>query len=189
MRVLQESAFWDIYYEHCSYFSLGSLARLFRRTGFEVLDLATAYDGQYLLLEARAATGVTAPSLPEENDLQELADTVARFRQNHENHVSTWRKRIQSFRDQGQTAAIWGSGSKCVAFLSTLGITDEIDVVVDINPYRQGKYLPSSGKAIVSPAALKDYRPDVVIAMNPIYLEEIRNDLRSMGLDPELTAV
>jgi hypothetical protein len=36
---------------------------------------------------------------------------------------------------------------------------------------------------------LKDYRPDVVIAMNPIYLEEIRNDLRSMGLDPELTAV
>jgi SAM-dependent methyltransferase len=189
MRVLQESAFWDIYYEHCSYFSLGSLARLFRRTGFEVLDLATAYDGQYLLLEARPATGVTAPSLPEENDLQELADAVARFRQNHENHVSTWRKRIQSFRDQGKRAAIWGSGSKCVAFLSTLGITDEIDVVVDINPYRQGKYLPSSGKAIVSPAALKDYRPDVVIAMNPIYLEEIRNDLRSMGLDPELTAV
>ena len=29
-RVLREQAFWDIYYEHCSYFTLGSLARLFR---------------------------------------------------------------------------------------------------------------------------------------------------------------
>ena len=35
-RVLVEQAFWDIYYEHCSYFTLGSLARLFRRTGFDV---------------------------------------------------------------------------------------------------------------------------------------------------------
>ena len=30
-RVLEEAAFWDIYYEHCSYFIAGSLARLFRR--------------------------------------------------------------------------------------------------------------------------------------------------------------
>ena len=35
-RVLQEQAFEDIYYEHCSYFSPGTLARLFRDSGFEV---------------------------------------------------------------------------------------------------------------------------------------------------------
>ena len=29
-RVFDEVAFWDIYYEHCSYFTPGSLARLFR---------------------------------------------------------------------------------------------------------------------------------------------------------------
>ena len=29
-RVLREGAFWDIYYEHCSYFNLGTHARLFR---------------------------------------------------------------------------------------------------------------------------------------------------------------
>ena len=38
--VLCDVAFWDIYYEHCSYFTPGSLARLFRRSGFEVLDAA-----------------------------------------------------------------------------------------------------------------------------------------------------
>ena len=28
--VLEDVRFWDLYYEHCSYFSLGSMARLFR---------------------------------------------------------------------------------------------------------------------------------------------------------------
>ena len=55
VRVLREGAFWDIYYEHCSYFSPGSLARLFRRSGFRVLDLELDYDDQYIVLEARAA--------------------------------------------------------------------------------------------------------------------------------------
>jgi SAM-dependent methyltransferase len=35
-RILREVAFWDIYHEHCSYFSAGSLVRLFRSQGFEV---------------------------------------------------------------------------------------------------------------------------------------------------------
>ena len=52
-RVLDEIAFWDIYYEHCSYFSAGSMARAFRTAGFDVVDLDLAFDDQYLLLAAR----------------------------------------------------------------------------------------------------------------------------------------
>jgi hypothetical protein len=36
---------------------------------------------------------------------------------------------------------------------------------------------------------LREYKPDVVIAMNPIYCEEIGRDLKRMGLAPELSAV
>ena len=36
---------------------------------------------------------------------------------------------------------------------------------------------------------LEAYRPDLVIPMNPIYLEEIRADLARRGLTPELLAV
>ena len=38
-RILHECAFWDIYYEHCSYFSPGSLSRLFRSCKFEISTL------------------------------------------------------------------------------------------------------------------------------------------------------
>jgi hypothetical protein len=62
-RILREGAFWDIYYEHCTYFTAGSLARLFRATGFEVTALSKEYDDQYLLIDARPAPGPTTPTL------------------------------------------------------------------------------------------------------------------------------
>ena len=42
-------------------FSAGSLARLFRASGFEVLDVSYEYDDQYLLIEARPSTTTPAP--------------------------------------------------------------------------------------------------------------------------------
>src|SRR5262249_31624361 len=52
-RILSEAAFWDVYYEHCSYFSPTSLRRLLADAGFEVLRLETNFGGQYLTIEAR----------------------------------------------------------------------------------------------------------------------------------------
>jgi hypothetical protein len=76
-----------------------------------------------------------------------------------------------------------------VAFLTTLGIRDEVQHVVDINPFRQGMYMPGTGQRIVAPESLREHRPDVVIVMNPIYEAEIRQDLDRMGLAPDLLAV
>lgn len=188
-RVLRECAFWDIYYEHCSYFTLGSLARLFRKTGFEVTNLEKAFDGQYLLIDAKPTNHNHAQPLRNEETVEDLSKEVARFQSNYEQVVRRWKDKVRSIRDAGKQGVIWGSSSKCVAFLNTIGITDEIEYIVDINPHRQGKYLPGSGKLIVPPSFLRDYRPDVVIAMNPIYLDEIRKDLNSLGLNPELVAV
>ena len=188
-RVLAECAFWDIYYEHCSYFSLGSLARLFRKCGFEIVRLAKEFDDQYLLLEARPSNGGPGFPLNEEDTLEELFRAVALFQGSYRDVVSRWQKRIGEMRQAGRRVVIWGSGSKCVAFLNTVGLNGDIDCVVDINPYGQGKYLPGSGKRIDAPESLKNQPPDVVIAMNPIYLGEIRNDLNRLGLAPELLAV
>jgi SAM-dependent methyltransferase len=52
-RILDECAFWDIYYEHCSYFSLESLGRLFAAHGFDVDRVWRGFGDQYLMLAAR----------------------------------------------------------------------------------------------------------------------------------------
>jgi hypothetical protein len=85
---------------------------------------------------------------------------------------------------------LWGGGSKGVAFLTTLGLSlDDVAYAVDINPNKTGTYMAGTGQEIVAPDFLKSYRPDVVIIMNPVYLQEITQNLAGMGLTPEIMTV
>lgn len=185
-RILDEAAFWDIYYEHCSYFSAGSLARLFRASGFDVVDVRRDYDDQYLMLEARPSNGAPSAPVDAEDDLEEIRGLVAQFQDRLGELHATWQRRLDGYRAGGKKAVVWGSGSKGVAFLTTFGGGEGIDHVVDINPHRQGHYMLRTGQEIVSPEFLVEYRPDVVIVMNPVYKDEIVADLQRLGLSPEV---
>lgn len=69
-----------------------------------------------------------------------------------------------------------------MTFLNTLKTQDQIEYVVDINPRKRGRYVPGTGQQIVPPEFLRDYQPDVVIVMNPIYKSEIQQLIKSLGL-------
>lgn len=189
-RVLKEGAFWDIYYEHCSYFSPGSLARLFRQSGFEVLELERCYDDQYLLIAARPLAGaVPSPALPLEDDLEEMKSLVTAAERRLADGIDYWRRLILDCKAQGKKVVVWIALSKAVAFLTTLGVGDAVEYVVDINPFRQNKFMPGTGQPIVAPAFLENYQPDVVILMNPIYRREVQADLDRMNVPAKLLTV
>jgi hypothetical protein len=189
-RVLRDGAFWDVYYEHCSYFTPGSLARLFRDCGFAVDDVRLAFEDQYVLLEARIAPDGPpgAPHAAEESP-EALLGLVERYSRRVMAETRGWAARIRAAQWRGERVAIWGSGSKCVAFLSETGTADAVDAVVDINPHRQGRYLPASGIPVSAPEALVDQPPDLVVVMNSAYVAEISAQLARMGLAPVVEAV
>jgi hypothetical protein len=116
-----------------------------------------------------------------------LAEDVAYFAENVQAELATWSEVVKSA--DYQRIVLWGGGSKAVAFLTTLGIRDEIRYAVDINPHKHGAFLAGTGQEIVAPAFLREYRPDLVIIMNPVYREEIASDLADMGLQPEIRSV
>ena len=181
-RVLQNLAFEDIYYEHCSYFKPESLAHLFRSCGFEVTDLYRAYGEQYLLIEARSVATPSDRVHPLEESLEQTAQDVQYFATEINKKLEYWKQHLEKMQKQGKRVVIWGSGSKCVAFLTTLDTIDKIQYVVDINPHRHGKFIPRVGKEIMPPEFLKEYQPDRVIVMNPIYCNEIQQMLNEMGV-------
>ncbi|MCP4252136.1 MAG: methyltransferase domain-containing protein [Candidatus Scalindua sp.] len=188
-RILHDCAFEDFYYEHCSYFSAGSLARLFRKCGFNILSLTTAYNGQYLMIEAKPANGMINKQLSQEDDMEILMQKAKIFSKQYKCKLDNWHCKLQEIRDAGKHAVLWGSGSKGVSFLTLLKRRDEIEYVVDINPHKHGFYMAGTGQSIVSPDFLIKYRPDIVIVMNSIYRDEIQQELQKMGLCPELLTV
>jgi SAM-dependent methyltransferase len=188
-RVYDERAFWDIYYEHCSNFTQGALERLFLGCGFEITDSWKGFGDQYLLIEARPLPVGQKPAFRVQEQLDEIRRKVERFSEEAPRTIRNWMQRFDQWKTQAKRVVIWGAGSKGVAFLTTLGVGDDLAYAVDINPHKHGFFMPGTGHTVVSPEFLREDRPDVVVVMNEIYEDEIRRQLAEMDLAPELISV
>jgi len=181
---LHELSIWDLIYEHYSFFSPTSLERLFLESGFEVLDVRPQFGGQYLSIEARPGPKQRA-SRPagEAERVAELSADVDEFVRRYEEKTGHWEALLRDLRASGRRAVVWSAGSKGVMFLNMVETRDAIQYVVDINPRKHGMHIAGAGQRIVPPDFLREYRPEVVVVMNPIYQEEIRSMTRQLGLE------
>jgi SAM-dependent methyltransferase len=185
-RILHDTAFWDIYYEHCSYFTAASLKYLFQNAGFDVVSVSTDYDDQYLQIFAFPAESDGTQLVAEDPGAADIHDAVERFANRSRKKITAWDDMFRDRAELKKKAVLWGSGSKAVALLSALQKPESIDYVVDINPYRHGHYMAGTGQLIVGPEFLTGYSPDLVIAMNPIYRDEIQQKLVEVGCNASL---
>lgn len=160
--ILEHRAWFDVFYEHVNYFRFDDLRRLFGT----VHEVGHLFGGQYLYIVADLASLQLAPSGPVPH-----LEMPANFMGSIEHVVQI----IQA--SHGQCSGIWGASSKGVIyslFLQRAGVT--VDQVVDINPAKQGRYLPLSGLRVSSPQEALDALPDGanLFVMNSNYLEEIK---------------
>jgi SAM-dependent methyltransferase len=160
--IVDHRAWFDVFYEHVNYFRLEDLRRLFGT----VHETGHLFGGQYLYIVA---------------DLGSLqltsTDPVPRLEMpsNFTGSIERAVQIIQAAPEQG--SAIWGASSKGVIyslFLQRAGVG--VDQVVDINPAKQGRYLPVSGARVSSPQEAQDALPEGanLFVMNSNYLEEIK---------------
>jgi SAM-dependent methyltransferase len=190
LHSFRNMAIWDIIYEHCCYFVPISLIKAFVANGFEVKDVRETFDGQFLCLEALPVEldRIASNSSDDSQEIKALKNDLDEFTSKFQSIVTTWREKLAKIAQKAQKVVVWGAGSKGVTFLNIFNDGD-IEYIVDLNPRKQGMYLPGSGQKIVPPEFLQDYQPDLVIIMNPIYEEEIRQLTASLGVNAELICV
>jgi hypothetical protein len=188
LYTLRDLGIWDIIYEHCSYFSRPSLARLFEQNRFRVQQLASVFNGQFLTIEATPARGAAAAGSDRQHELAEMAQLAAAFAGNYQERVSDWQGRLAAMAERGQRVVIWGTGSKGVSFLNLLKSAHLVEYAVDVNPRKQSMYVAGSGQQIVPPNFLTRYRPDIVIIMNRNYEAEIGRQLAALGVTATIVA-
>jgi hypothetical protein len=151
-----ENRTWvDIFYEHVNYFRLSDFHRMFGL----VYEAGHTFGGQYLSIVAELGS-LREPACDQDDSVNFPVDF---------NHGLRSRPLARS--------AVWGAGSKGVIFaimMERLGLRPEL--VVDINPAKQGKYLPATGLIVSSPCvALKQLDgQSTVYVMNRNYMAEIK---------------
>jgi SAM-dependent methyltransferase len=187
-QAFEQQNTWSIHYEQCNYFGLESLQNLFQQSGFHVLEAGSCTGNeQYLFLEAQVAQKSSSREWPvQRTPAPMLPAEFANFAPVHRRRVRQWRQKVGSFCAGGNKVVVWGTGGKGVSFLNALGSESGIRFAVDINPQRQGRFVPGSAQQIVPPAFLTQWRPDAVILTNPAYETEIREQIAMLGIEPEL---
>lgn len=156
--ICRRRAWFDIFYEHVNYFRLTDFDRMFGR----VLESGRLFGEQYLYVVADLGS-----LRPVHRDSTDPAEFPSDF-------LAT-RDRYQSLPDAHR--AVWGAASKGVVFaIHMQHLNTRIDFAIDINPVKQGRYLPCSGLRVVSPAEAFTLLPkgSEILVMNSNYLDEIK---------------
>lgn len=181
--ILQHVAFWDVFYEHCSYFTARSLAGCLELAGFQVQNVRHVFGGQYLSAEASLAPGDSTPvSLQTGN----LASLFEQFGASERELIEMWRTKLHQLGRTGRVA-LWGAGAKGSTLANLVDPARELIVcVVDLNPRKQGRFVPGTGHPIVGYTQLPKHQVRSAIVINPNYLEEILAMVRTAHLTVDL---
>jgi SAM-dependent methyltransferase len=171
--IVENRAFWDVFYEHCNYFPEGTLRHLCRLAGFRVLRQRAVFGGQYQTLElaprVRIGQAPRPPGVSPKTALAAFARNFSRYQSNLERSI-----RRQA---DGQPWGLWGAGAKGVAVVNQLPKTRPA-LVVDSNPAKQGGVIPGTRIPIVAPEDPRLSSLAFLLIANPNYLQEIQKSLR-----------
>jgi SAM-dependent methyltransferase len=205
MRLIEDNQWDTIYHEHFSYFSFLTVSRVFAAHGlrlFDVQELPT-HGGSLRIYGAHADD----PGKPQSDAARELAERerAAGYERletylGYGRRVEADKRQILSFlidlKQQGLSVVGYGAPAKGNTLLNYCGVRrDFIDYTCDLNPHKQGHFLPGSHIPIRSPEAILKDKPDVVLIMPWNLKDEIVEQLsfirewggRFAARTPELT--
>ncbi len=175
LQLMEHHQFDTIYHEHFSYFSLLAVSKVFARhklTIFDVDELPT-HGGSIRIYAAHAADtthkvteNVTKLLQRETERAFNTLDPYLAFARKAETSKQELLSFLIAEKQRGKSIVGYGAPAKGNTLLNYCGVRhDFIDYVVDLNPLKQGRYLPGTHIPIFSPDRIKETRPDYLLLL------------------------
>jgi len=180
--IISNFSFFDFTYEHCNYFNHNSLQYLLNSLAIKTIETRNVFQDQYLLV-----LGVWT-----QNNQFNSSHNLSNIQIDIKQQLEKKKKKLIQIVKRAEKVCIWGASGKGVVLLSSFDreITKKIDFVIDIDPLKQNKYMPVSGKKVLHPYALKGINKKItVLIMNNIYRNEIQLILDQMNVRSQLITV
>jgi len=188
MQLVEHCQFDTVYHEHFSYLSLTAVQRIFERNGLAVFDVEelTTHGGSLRVFAQRLDTGRRERSAAVDALLQREASagmTTVTYYQGFQARAERLKNDLLRFvldaRQEGKTVMAYGAAAKGNTLLNFAGIrADLVSCAVDLNPAKQGRYMPGSRIPIVTQQHLEAARPDYVLILPWNLKSEVMHQLQ-----------
>ena len=187
LRMIESNQFDTIYHEHFSYFSFSSAERIFAAHGlvfFDVDELQT--HGGSLRIYARHIEDSTRPESARVSRMRqherEIGLDSLEFYKTLQERVESTKRKLLTFlidaRQSGKRVVAYGAPGKGNTLLNYCGIrTDLIEYTVDLNPFKQGLFLPGTHIPIYPVERLAETVPDYIVILPWNLRDEIADQL------------
>jgi 2-polyprenyl-3-methyl-5-hydroxy-6-metoxy-1,4-benzoquinol methylase len=187
LNTLKDLTFDNIYHEHYNYWSLTSLTNFFNQHAATIyrVERINTHGGSiraYIKRGKKIKIENSVKELVKEEEkfgvkkyqtYQEFANKVYKIRDNI-------RKNILNLKKNNNKIIGYGSPAKATTALNFLGISNEIDCIVEDNKLKHGKYLPGMKIPIVSKDKIKT-KPDCALVLAWNFFEEIKKKNRDLA--------
>ncbi len=158
--IIEERAWFDVFYEHVNYFRLSDFNNMFGLT----YEMGHLFGGQYIYVIAE----LVSLRNPGPNGTIDAVHFPTDFLRELDNHLE--------MPSRASSKVVWGAAAKGVMFSHHMvkrGLP--LDFAIDINPAKQGKFLGGSALPVLSPelGLARLSAGDDVYVMNSNYIDEI----------------
>ena len=188
--LIRNNQFDTIYHEHYSYLTIMALLPIFKNHELKIIDVEklSTHGGSIRIyvvpaLSPRVTSDSVVSVLAEEATLDPREQLVWESLQTRTLQVKIdLLNELIKCKKNGLIVSAYGAAAKGNTLLNYLGAdSDLVEYVVDLNPHKQGKYLPGSRIPIVGIEHLEKYQPDVLLVLPWNLADEIKSQLTHLA--------
>jgi SAM-dependent methyltransferase len=175
-KLIEDCQFDTIYHEHFSYLSFITVEKIFAAHGLTLFDVeeipthggSLRIYGQHKEYDKTRPVGPAIELLRAKEKVGHL--TEMDYYKEFQIRVNKVKYELLEFlinhKKQGAKIAAYGAAAKGNTILNYCGVkNDLVDFVVDISPYKQGKYLPGNHIPVVKEDELRKQKPEYILIL------------------------
>ena len=188
LNLIKKTQFDTIYHEHYSYLSVTALLPIFAKHGLRIINVEKllTHGGSLRIFVAKNISSwivhdsvratIAEESQYDPRDLR-IYETLQRRVEGIKHNLLS---ELIKCKKDGKSISAYGAAAKGVTLLNYCGISNDlIDYVVDLNPNKQGKFLPGSQIPIVGINMFDMKIPDILLVLPWNLSIEIKSQLSS----------